>query len=150
VKRPLAVVVGVVAVTAGCGGSSGQATPTEDPGRVMKSVIRHELSGERSLSYGMLVAAQRKVVAAGLYASCSPGASMHVSDADIGILGVHDQQFAVPALGKTTTKAVRYRIDFHDGGRPITDTGHLIAQQGHWRWTLSAASFDSFSRGSCP
>jgi hypothetical protein len=153
VKRTLAalaVVAGVVAVASGCGSSSAAQAPTEDPGQVMKDVIRHELSGERNLSYGMLVSEQRKLVPARFYRSCSPGASIRKSAVDVGILGVHDQVFAVPALGKTKTKAVSYRIDFHDGSQPITDTGHLIAQEGHWRWTLSASSLDSLTKGSYP
>jgi hypothetical protein len=148
VKRSLAGLAGVVAVAAGCGGSS--AAPSEDPGQVMKTVIRHELSGQRGLSYRMLVREQRKVVTARFYRSCSPGPSMQESDVEVGILGVHDEVFAVPALGQTKTKAVSYRIDFHDGTQPITDKGHLIAQDGHWRWTLSASSFGSFVKGSCP
>jgi hypothetical protein len=116
----------------------------------MKAVVRDELSGQRALSYELLVREQRKVVTAGVYKRCSPGASMRVSDVDVGIVAVRDEVFAVPALGKTKTKAVSYRIDFHDGTQPITDTGHLIAQEGHWRWTLSASSFGAFTQGSCP
>src|SRR5207302_3966490 len=40
----------VVAVAAGCGGNS-TAAPKEDPGQVMKAVVRHELSGEQALAY---------------------------------------------------------------------------------------------------
>ena len=68
----------------------------------------------------------------------------------VGIVGVQDEEISVPALGKTKTKAVSYLIDFHDGTDPIRSTGHLIAQDGKWRWTLSPASFDSLSGGSCP
>lgn len=115
----------------------------------MRSVIRHELSGERDASYAMLVSEQRKIVPPQLYRSCAPGQAMKVTDAAIGILGVHDERFAVPALGKTETKAIKYRIDVHDG-HPIEDTGHLIAEHGHWRWTLSASSLATLAKGNCP
>jgi hypothetical protein len=144
----LAALGGAVAFAAGCGGSS-SAKPTADPGQVMKSVIRHELSGERDASYAMLVSQQRKVVPAQLYRKCSPGATMKASDAAVGIVSVRDTTFTVPGLGKTNAKAVSYRIDFHDGN-PIGGTGHLIAQDGHWRWTLSAQSLDALSKGNCP
>jgi hypothetical protein len=49
----LAPAVAAAAVFAGCGGSS-EAAPKEDPGRVMRAVVRHELSGDRELSYRML------------------------------------------------------------------------------------------------
>jgi len=149
-RAALALTLGAVAVAAGCGGGSSSARPPEDPGQVMKAVIRHELSGQRGLSYRMLVREQRQVVTARLYKSCSPGATMQESDVEVGITGVRDETFSVPAIGQMKTKAVTYKIDFHDGSRPISDTGHLIAQDGHWRWTLSASSFDSFTKGSCP
>ena len=47
-KRTLvasAVVAAAAGVASGCGGSSAAQAPAEDPGQVMKAVIRHELSG---------------------------------------------------------------------------------------------------------
>ena len=137
-----------VVVAAGCGGSS-NAVPKEDPGAVMKSVVKHELAGERAITYDMLVREQRKVIDRTLYTKCSPGPEPG-ERVSVGIVGVHDQQFEVPALGKTKTKAVSYEIKFNDGSSPIASIGHLIAQEGHWRWTLSAASFNSLSGGNCP
>jgi hypothetical protein len=144
----LAVVALAVASAAGCGGGS-DATPKENPGAVMKSVVKHELAGERAVTYGMLVREQRKAIDRTLYTKCSPGPEPGAR-VTVGIVGVHDQQFEVPALGKTKTKAVSYEIKFNDGSAPIASIGHLIAQEGHWRWTLSAASFDSLSGGNCP
>ena len=138
-----------LALLAGCGGSS-EAAPKGNPGQVMKSVVKHELSGDREVSYQMLVREQRDAVDAALYKRCSPGPSMEETDVKVGIVGVHDEEISVPGLGKTKTKAVSYLIDFHDGTEPIRSTGHLIAQDGKWRWTLSPASFDSLSGGSCP
>jgi hypothetical protein len=115
----------------------------------MRAVVRHELSGDRELSYRMLVREQRDVVSPSLYERCSPGPPMDAG-VTVGIVDVRDEQFSVPALGKTKTKAVSYRIDLHDGTDPISSTGHLIAQNGHWRWTLSPTSFDSLSGGACP
>ena len=145
----LAPLLGAVALAAGCGGGS-SATPSEDPGTVMKTLIRHELAGERDQSYAMLVSEQRKVVSPQLYRSCSPGQTVSPSSAAVRILGVSDTTFAVPGRrGKSPAKAVKYRIDLHDGN-PIEDTGHLIAEEGHWRWTLSPQSFAAMSKGNCP
>ncbi len=149
-KRALALapIIGAVAFAAGCGGGS-SATPSEDPGTVMKTVIRHELAGERDQSYAMLVSEQRKVVSPQLYRSCSPGQVMDPAKVAVRVLGVSDTTFTVPGLGTSPAKAVKYRIDLHDG-KPIEDTGHLIAEEGHWRWTLSAQSFAAMSKGDCP
>jgi len=138
----------VVALTA-CGSDAAK-PPTEDPGAVMRSVIRNELAGHRGSSYERLVGEQRKVVSRDFYRSCSPGAAMKLADVKVRIVGVHDELFKVPGLGTTKTKAVHYRILFHGGGPPIDDTGHLIAQEGRWHWTLSTASFTSFRQGYCP
>jgi hypothetical protein len=75
---------------------------------------------------------------------------MQASDVSARIVAVRDEEFSVPALGKTKTKAVSYRIDLHDGTDPIRSTGHLISQDGRWRWTLSPPSFRSLSVGLCP
>jgi hypothetical protein len=144
----LAPLLGAVAFAAGCGGSS-SAAPSEDPGTVMKTVIRHELAGERDQSYAMLVSEQRDVVSPQLYRSCSPGEVMNPTDVAVHILGVSDTTFAVPGRGKSAAKAVKYRIDLHDGN-PIEDTGHLVAEEGHWRWTLSPQSFAAMKQGNCP
>lgn len=145
-----AAVVAAALAVAGCGGSDAAKAPTEDPGAVMRTVVRSELSGHRERSYKLLVREQRRAVAADFYRSCAPGSTMRLADVRIGIVGVHDEVFSVPGLGKTPTKAVHYRIVVQGGGAPIDDTGHLIAQEGHWRWTLSAASFSSFRQGYCP
>ena len=144
----LAPLAGAIALAAGCGGGS-SATPSEDPGTVMKTLIRHELAGERDQSYAMLVSEQRDVVSPQLYRSCSPGQVMDPAKVAVRILGVSDTTFDVPGRGKTAAKAVKYRIDLHDGN-PIEDTGHLIAEKGHWRWTLSPQSFTAMRQGNCP
>ena len=68
----LAPAAAAVAVLAGCGGSS-EAAPKEDPGQVMKSVVKHELSGDRDLSYAMLVREQRDAVPAALTSAARRG-----------------------------------------------------------------------------
>ena len=32
----------------------------------------------------------------------------------------------------------------------VTDTGHLIAEEGEWRWTLSQRSLSALLVGACP
>ena len=50
-------------------------------------------------------------------------------------------------------KAVRWRMTVPvPDEEPLTlsRTGHLIAQDGKWRWTLSADSFAVLEAGGCP
>ena len=94
---------------------------------------------------------QRAIVARSDYVRCKPGPPM--SGITVLVLGVKDEVMDVPELGRTTTKAVRWRISLPDAqGNDITqaDTGHLIAQDGEWRWTLSPASLASFKQRTCP
>jgi hypothetical protein len=139
----------------GCGGGSGStagATPAEDPSQAFTRLVHQELSGQRESSYRMLVRAQRAVVPRSLYVSCSPGSP--IEDADIVVMRVFDEEFSVPELGRTKTKAVSWRMIVRppDGSDPITlnRKGHLIAEEGEWRWTLSPKSFASFRAGVCP
>ena len=63
------------------------------------------------------------------------------------VLDVKDEEFNVPVLGKTQTKAIRYEMSVPDaGGKRIktVSTGHLIAQDGTWHWTLSERSLSAF------
>ena len=154
-RLTLLLAVGLVGVVAGCGGGSGSgysapAPPSEDPATAMTRVIRHELAGRRSDSYKLLVTEQQAAIDPKLYEGCAAGPPL--TQVEIKILGVHDEQVAVPAIGKTTTKAVRWQMTVHDGGAPFTlaRTGHLVAQGGTWHWTLSKESYSSFLKGTCP
>ena len=148
-KRVLGVAAAVAALS-GCAGD-GRGAPSEDPAQAMRRVIRHELAGRLGHSWALLVREQRDVVDRELYVRCPNG--LPIDDAQIAILGVRDQTYAVPAIGTTETKAVRWRMTVpQPGGEPITlsRTGHLIAQQGRWRWTLSKQSFHLYRAGVCP
>jgi hypothetical protein len=142
----------VVLLAAACGSStSGSATPSEDPSRAMVRLVRLELAGELAGSYSMLVREQRQAVSHDLYVHCPPGPPRN--DVRVLVLGTHDELYDVPALGKVQTKAVRYEMSIPDASghrMTITDTGHLIAQDGRWRWTLSQASLSALRAGACP
>ena len=138
---------------AGCGASSSgdAAVPDEQPGHAMVRLVQHELQGRLASSYAMLVKEQRKEVDHDLYVRCSPG--LPRKDVRVLVLGVRDQMFDVPALGRVATKAVTYEMSIPDakGDRMrVTDTGHLVAEDGQWRWTLSRNSLSALLVGACP
>jgi hypothetical protein len=139
-----------VLALAGCGGM-GSGSPSEQPGEAMQRLIKYELAGELELSYAMLVREQREIVSKELYVRCPPGPP--IAGVTVLVLGVEDETIDVPALGRTRTKAVRWRMTLPDvQGDPImqSSTGHLIEQEGEWRWTLSRGSFESFKQQTCP
>jgi hypothetical protein len=151
VKRLLGAAAAAAALSGCSGTEADEPVPAEDPGRAMVSLIRHELAGRLGQSWALLVREQRQVVARGLYVRCPNGDP--VRGARIVVLGVHDEMHHVPALGRTQTKAVRWRLTIpQPGSEPVTlsRTGHLVAQDGRWRWTLSPASFASLRGGNCP
>ena len=136
----------------GCGGgSSRDATPSEPPGHAMIRLVQHELNGQLGSSYAMLVDEQRREVNRDLYVHCPPGVPRN--DVRVLVLRVRDQRFNVPGLGQTATKAVTYEMSIPDaeGHRmKVADTGHLIAEEGEWRWTLSQRSLSALLVGACP
>ena len=152
--KALAGAFAAIALVAGCGLGSGggdEVLPVDDPGQAMVVLIRHELAGRLGQSWALLVREQQAIVERALYVRCPNG--LPIDDARITVLGVSDEEFAVPALGRTQTKAVRWRMTIpQPGTQPVTydRTGHLIAQDGKWRWTLSRASFASYRAGVCP
>jgi hypothetical protein len=148
----LAAFLGTTGLT-GCGASSASSavTPGEDPGKAMIRLVRHELAGRLRLSYAMLIREQRLAVDRGLYVRCKPG--LPTEAGHVAILGVKDEVFNVPLLGKVKTKAVRYAMSVPDAGGKrikIVSKGHLIAPEGHWRWTLSQRSLSALLAGACP
>jgi hypothetical protein len=146
------VVVVFALLAAGCGAAAAKKdTPVEDPGTAMVRLVQHELNGRLSSSYAMLVAEQRAAVDHDLYVSCPPGFPQ--SGVRVAVIRVRDEVFDVPALGETDTKAVTYEMSIPDarGQRmTVSDTGHLVAQDGEWRWTLSSSSWSAFLAGACP
>jgi len=152
--RPAVAVVVLLASTvlAGCGGGSAKdATPTEPPGHAMIRLVEHEWNGQLGSSYAMLIDEQRREVDRDLYVHCP--ASPPRSDVRVRVLRVRDARFDVPGLGQTDTKAVTYEMSIPDAdGRRMTvaDTGHLIAEHGQWRWTLSQESLSALLAGACP
>ncbi|SRR6266540_1230464 len=152
--RILPLAVALAALAAGCGGSTKTAAggaPGEDPGEAMIRLVRHELAGELGSSYSMLVREQREAVDHDLYVHCPPGPRR--TDVRIVVLGVTNEIYNVPVVGKVDTKAVRYEMSIPDanGDRMrVSDTGHLIAQDGEWRWTLSPQSLSALLAGVCP
>jgi len=104
-----------------------------------------------SINYSGVIREQRKAVDHDLYVKCKPGPP--TSGARVRVLSVKDEVFNVPVLGKAQTKAVRYEMSVPDAsGKRITiaSKGHLIAQDGKWRWTLSQRSLSAFLAGACP
>ena len=153
--RPLVGVLAAAVALAGCGAGSGESSggpePDQDPGQAMVTLIRHELAGRLGHSWALLVREQRAIVDRALYVRCPNG--LPIADARIDVLGVTDEDFAIPALGTTRTKAVRWRMTVPQPGRtPLTydRTGHLVAQDGKWRWTLSRSTFALYRAGVCP
>jgi hypothetical protein len=117
----------------------------------MVRLVHFELTGQLAGSYSMLVREQRAAVSHDLYVHCPPGPPR--KDVHVLVLGTHDELFNVPVLGKVQTKAVRYEMSIPDASghsMTVTDTGHLIAQDGRWRWTLSQASLSALLAGACP
>ena len=143
----------LVLLAAGCGGTGGAAggRPSERPGTAMIRLVRHEFAGQLDRSYAMLVREQRAAINRDLYVHCLPGLS--TTDVKVEVVRVKDVVFDVPALGKVPTKAVSFEMSVvgADGNRiMVPDTGHLISQDGQWRWTLSRRSFSALLAGACP
>src|SRR5262249_11819459 len=113
----------------GATSSSDASSPPESPGRAMGRLAQHVRRRQRANSYARLVKEKRKAVGHGLFVRCAPGRPRE--DVRVLILGVRDEMFDVPAIGRVPTKAVTYEMSIPGakGDRMrTTDTGHLVAQ----------------------
>jgi hypothetical protein len=148
-RLPCAAVVAIVALApAGCGGGR-VAVPSQRPEAAMKKLLELEFAGMHVRAWGLLVREQREAISRGLFLACQGPGLAHV---EIEVLDARDEVFDVPGLGKAKTKVLRWKATVSPPGSKaftLQRTGHLIAQDGVWRWTLSPATFRAYSRGSC-
>ena len=69
------------------------------------------------------------------------------------MLRTREEDWQVPGDdGTRDSTAVTYRITVSLGGDPerITGTGHLLAEDGAWRWILNDRDFKAYRAGRCP
>jgi hypothetical protein len=142
-----AAALGLVAVAAaGCG--SGSPAPRGDPGATAAGIVRliaHNRYGE---AWEALHPIDQKVAPRAEYVACESRSPVVAAPRAIRVLGVSDESVGLGDGRFVETKAVRLRLVF--GGLTTTQTVHLVAARGAWRWILKPARYRAYEADACP
>ena len=88
------------------------------------------------------------------YVACERNAPEFPGQFDgVEVLRTREEDWQVPGGdGARESTAVTYRITVSLGGDPerISGTGHLLAEDGAWRWILNDRDFKAYQAGRCP
>lgn len=150
--RVLAVLAASAAVAAaGCGGSN---TPEQQPVEFLEALFGQLYRGEHAAAWESLYGAHQHVVTRRRYVTCERNAPDFPGQFEgVEVLRTREEDWQVPGDdGKRESTAVTYRITVSLGGDPerITGTGHLLAEDGAWRWILNDRDFKAYQAGRCP
>ena len=150
--RLLAVLAAVAAVVAGgCGGAR---EPSQQPVEFLESLFGHLYRGEHGRAWESLLGSHQDVVTRQRYVACernAPAFPGRFEGVEVLRTSDEDWQVAGDAEAREST-AVTYRITVSLGGEPerFTGTGHLVAEDGAWRWVLNTRDFKAYRAGRCP
>ena len=139
--KRIAVTVVVIALLAGCGGSSSR---SESAATFVKRVTVEFSRGQAGPLWDQLIPAEQRLVPRTMYVSCARnGFRLHA----FKVLQQYDEPVQVLAHDVPAT-AVSVQVTSDDG--VTTATLHAVKVEGAWRWILARADVAAFQAGRCP
>ena len=135
-----------IVVVAGCGGGGVPAEPADE---FVDGLFTRIFAGEHASVWEDLYPPHQEVAPRERYVACGPQEPAIHESAAVEVLGVREEPWTVAGEKESRdSTAVTFRITV--GGGDATNTGHLIAVDGSWRWILNPADYAAFSAGRCP
>jgi hypothetical protein len=152
--RRAVLLVAVLAVLAGCGGSS-TPKPTlgkaNGPGVFMTRILREEISGQWSAQWRDLHPGHKKLISRSEYVACSQrmGTDFATGDEVFKVLDVRTDPIKVRGVPQRISSLVT--ITFHRPGKAqgLTYHMHAVNVGGHWKWILGKPFLSALARGRC-
>jgi hypothetical protein len=147
-------VLAVALAAAGCG-SDTPATPNDDPGAFVSTLVRMLFRQESGGAWETLHPLHRSTVSRERYVECERRAPLQGEVRQIEVLSVRDEPATVPGQEEPQpSKAVTVRLTLKLPGLatpgPVTHTAHLFAVDGRWAWVIGPTDFASYAIGECP
>jgi len=140
----LALVIGV----AGCGGD-GSSTPKEDPGVAAVRVVRQITANRYAQAWGDLHSRDQDVAPLGEYVDCETRSPVIARPGGVKVVRVFGESRGIGDGTFVETKAVAVRLSFADSFN-VTQTVHLVAEDGRWKWILPSFRFRDYKANRCP
>ncbi len=146
----LVVLLGLVALAAGCGGS-GVSAPTESAGVFMTRILREEINGQWAQQWSELHPGHQRLITRAQYVACSREMGMNIATgAEIfRVLDVENDPIDVQGVPQRTSKLIT--ISFHQRGKAsaLTYRLHAVAVDGRWAWILGGRFLSAVSHHRC-
>ena len=145
-----ALAVSAAVAVSGCGVDP----PEQQPVEFLEALFGQLYRGEHAAAWDTLYGAHQDVVTRQRYAACERNAPAFPGRFEgVEVLRTSEEDWHVPGdAEERESTAVRYRITVSLAGEPerITGTGHLLAEDGAWRWILNDRDFKAYQAGRCP
>jgi hypothetical protein len=132
---------------AGCGGGGG--APDQPADEFVDGLFTRIFAGDHASVWEDLYPPHQEVATRDRYVSCGRQEARIDASAAVEVLDVREERWQVSGEDESRdSTAVTFRITVQGSG--ATNTGHLIAVDGGWRWILSPTDYEAFSAGRCP
>lgn len=136
----------VAAFAAGCG--SGSSAPQAKPGPAAVHVVQLIAHNRYGDAWDALQATDQKVAPRDEYVACESRSPVLAAPQAIRVLGVSNASVGLGDGTFVETKAVRLQLVF--AGFRATQTVHLVAAAGAWRWILKPDRYRAYKANACP
>lgn len=135
--RARLVLVMLVAVLAGCGGSGGK-FDDEPAAQAMRRQFDYIAKGQDGRRWDELHPAQQALIPRERFLDCNEADSVEIERVEV--LEVFDEQTSIPGTDRTVaSRAITVRVKASAGllSDEFTDTFHEVEVDGAWRWVMS-------------
>jgi hypothetical protein len=136
----------VLVAAAGCG--SGTPAPKADPGQAAVHVVQLISHNRYAEAWDALAPPDQKVAPREEYVSCESRSPVLTAPQSVRVLGQSDESVGLGDGTFVETKAVRLQLVF--GAFRATQTVHLLAAKGAWRWILKPDRYRIYKANGCP
>jgi hypothetical protein len=143
----LAAVALLAVIAAGCG--SGSSAPKEDPSTAAVRVVHQITANKYAQAWGDLHSKDQNVAPLGEYVDCETRSPVIVRPRGVKVLKVTEESIGIGDGTFVETKAVAVRLTFA-GAFKVTQTVHLVAEDGRWKWILPSFRFRDYKANRCP
>jgi hypothetical protein len=151
--RRALVLIGSVALLAGCGGSAGEPAakqPSTGAGAFMTRILREEIQGQWAAQWRDLHPGHKKLITRSQYVACSQrmGTDFGTGDEIFKVLDIRNEAIKVRGVPQRTSKLVT--ISFHHPGKEgLTYHMHAVLSGDRWTWILGERFLSELARGRC-
>ena len=136
-----------VLVLAGCGGEDAQ--PKDDPGRFAVGVVDQIVHNHYSDVWDDLHPKDQAVAPLAEYVACETRNPVIAVPRTVEVKSVVEESVGLGDGTFVDTKAVAVRLTFA-GAFKVTQTVHLVAEDGRWKWILPSIRFRDYKANRCP